>query len=54
MRRMTEQLGEERARLKMLLDGLPGIVFLQAPDGSIRYANRVFRETFGAPDSIPA
>ncbi len=52
LQRLTEQLGEERARFKMLLDGLPVIVFLHATDGSIRYANRLFRETFGEPDMI--
>ena len=31
LHRVTERLDEERARLMMLLDGLPGIVFLQSP-----------------------
>jgi PAS domain S-box-containing protein len=52
LQRMTERLDEERARLRMLLDGLPGIVFLQSLDGSIRYANRLFHETFGEPETL--
>jgi signal transduction histidine kinase len=52
LKRMTDQLREERTRLISLLDGLPGIVFLQAPNRSIRFANRVFRETFGDPECM--
>jgi PAS domain S-box-containing protein len=39
----------ERRRLFSLLDSLPVFVYLKAPDYRIRFANRVFRETFGQP-----
>lgn len=44
------QLKTERERLYQLLDRLPAFVYLQAPDCSIRFANRYFRETFGEPE----
>ncbi|MCL4500684.1 MAG: PAS domain S-box protein [Deltaproteobacteria bacterium] len=37
----------ERQRLYALLDGLPGLVYLKAPDFSLKFANRVFREVCG-------
>lgn len=43
-------LVEERKRLFALLDELPGYVYLQGQDYSIRFANRRFREYFG--DSV--
>jgi PAS domain S-box-containing protein len=50
-RRAAEMAVEaERQRLYALLDGLPGFIHLKAPDYSIRYANRVFQETFGVED----
>ncbi len=42
-----ELLHAEQQRLFAVLDGLPGFVYLQAPDYSIRFANRYFRERFG-------
>jgi signal transduction histidine kinase/PAS domain-containing protein len=39
----------ERRRLFSLLDALPAIVYLKAPDYSIRFANRHFRTCFGDP-----
>ena len=33
-----------------LLEGLPAFVFVQMPDYTIRYANRVFRDLFGDPE----
>ncbi|HPZ43886.1 MAG TPA: PAS domain S-box protein [Bacillota bacterium] len=49
-RRQAEQkLETERKRLFSLLDELPAIVYLQARDYSIRYANRSFREKLGDP-----
>ncbi|MCL4503403.1 MAG: PAS domain S-box protein, partial [Deltaproteobacteria bacterium] len=42
-----EALKAERQRLYALLDGLPGLVYLKAPDFSIKFANRVFREICG-------
>lgn len=44
-----EALRAERQRLFALLDGLPAFVYLKAPDGSIRFANRTFRDLFGEP-----
>ncbi len=50
-RRQAElKLETERKRLFSLLDELPAIVYLQASDYSIRYANRSFREKLGDPD----
>ena len=47
-RRAAEMTVEaERQRLYALLDGLPGLVYLKAPDYSLRFANRLFRETCG-------
>ncbi|MBI5606547.1 MAG: PAS domain S-box protein [Deltaproteobacteria bacterium] len=49
-RRKAEASAEkERKRLFTLLDGLPASVYLQAPDYTIRYANRYFLEYFGDP-----
>jgi signal transduction histidine kinase len=39
----------ERKRLYALLDGLPAIVYLKAPDYTIRFANRHFRTRYGDP-----
>jgi PAS domain S-box-containing protein len=44
-----ETLQHERQRLFDLLENLPVYVYLQAPDYSIRFANRCFRERFGEP-----
>ncbi|GAB63669.1 MAG: PAS domain-containing sensor histidine kinase [Candidatus Jettenia sp.] len=43
----------DQKRFFSLLNELPGYVFLQAPDYSIRYANRYFCEIFGKPDGKP-
>ena len=42
-----EMLAAEHQKLFSLLDELPVFVYLKAPDFSIRFANRVFRNTFG-------
>jgi PAS domain S-box-containing protein len=49
-KRAQEALKTERERLFALFDGLPAYVYLQAPDHSIRFANRSFRERFGEPE----
>jgi signal transduction histidine kinase len=41
-------LQRDRRILYSLLDGIPGFVFLRAPDYSIRFANRYFHELFGS------
>jgi len=40
-------LKKQRQRLFSLLNRLPAFVYLQAPDHSIRFANRYFRQHFG-------
>jgi len=52
-KRAEEALENERQRLFGLLEELPAYVYLQAPDHSIRFANRYFRERFGAPEGRP-
>ncbi|MDY7034389.1 MAG: PAS domain-containing protein, partial [Thermodesulfobacteriota bacterium] len=49
-KRGEEALTAERYRLFSLLEELPGFVYLQAPDYSIRFCNRYFREQFGKPE----
>lgn len=44
---VQEALSTERRQLFSLLDGLPVSVYLQAPDHSLRFANRHFRDLFG-------
>lgn len=48
-KRAEEALQNERKRLFSLLDNLPAFVYLQAPDYSIRFANRYYRDHFGEP-----
>ncbi|WP_017714745.1 PAS domain S-box protein [Kamptonema formosum] len=43
-------LQAERQRLRSLIDGIPAFLYLQAPDYSVRLANRQFREQFGEPE----
>jgi len=52
-KRAEEALKAERGRLYSLLDALPAFVYLQAPDYSVRFANRYFREHFGDPEGKP-
>jgi len=47
---VQDALRAERRRLYSLLDGLPAFVYLKAPDYTIRFANRGFRELFGDPE----
>lgn len=42
-----EQLRVEKENFLRFFDGLPFFAYLQEKDYSIRYANRVFRETYG-------
>jgi signal transduction histidine kinase/PAS domain-containing protein len=44
-------LDDERRRLFSLLNELPALVYLKAPDYSIRFANRQFRARFGEPEA---
>lgn len=52
-KRVEEALEAERRRLFSLLDGLPALVYLQAPDYSIRFSNLYFWERFGKPGKKP-
>ncbi len=49
LRRAEAALEAERRRLFSLLEELPAYVYLKAPDYSIKFANRFFRERFGDP-----
>ncbi len=50
----TEQaLEKERQRFFALLETLPAYVYLQAPDHSIRFANRYYRQLFGDTEGVP-
>ena len=49
-KRIEEAIRIERQRLYSILDLFPGLVYLQAPDYSIRYANRSFIEQYGEPN----
>ena len=42
-----EALCLERKRLNMLIENVPGYIYLQAPDYSVRYANNYFTKHFG-------
>jgi PAS domain S-box-containing protein len=46
-KKAEKTVAHERQRLFDLLENLPVYVYLQAPDSSIRFANRYFRERFG-------
>ena len=46
----TGQLESERQRLFSLLEELPVFVYLRAPDHTVRFANRYFRDHFGDPE----
>lgn len=48
-----EALEIERERLFTVFEMLPVFVYLQAPDYSVRFANRMFREYFGDPGERP-
>lgn len=53
LRRAEAALEAERRRLLSLLEELPAYVNLKAPDYSIKFANRFFRERFGDPGGRP-
>ncbi len=48
-----EALKKERQKLFSVLDIMPMFVYLQAPDHSVRFTNRKFRELFGDPGNRP-
>jgi len=52
-RRNEEQILAERERLFQLLDQLPGSIYLQTPDHSIKYANQRFTDEYGSDFSKP-
>ncbi|MFZ5645746.1 MAG: PAS domain S-box protein [Bacillota bacterium] len=49
-RRVEEALRSERQRLYTVLNELPAIIYLQAPDYTIPFANRLFRDNYGDPE----
>jgi PAS domain S-box-containing protein len=53
LRQAEAALEAERRRLLSLLEELPAYVYLKAPDFSIQFANRFFRERFGNPGDRP-
>jgi|GEM_PF-1097241 len=53
-RRQAEAVAEgERQRLFSVLDVMPALVYLQAPDYSVPFVNQRFRELFGDPGDRP-
>jgi PAS domain S-box-containing protein len=53
-RKTAEQkVQQERKRLFSVLDTMPAFVYLQAPDYSVPFVNRTFRELFGDPGDLP-
>jgi PAS domain S-box-containing protein len=53
LRQAEMALEAERRRLMSLLEELPAYVYLKAPDYSIKFANRFFREKIGDPGDRP-
>ncbi|MEZ4527514.1 MAG: PocR ligand-binding domain-containing protein [Desulfobacterales bacterium] len=53
LRHREQLLDFERRRLFSVLEVIPAFVCLQAPDYSVRFANRRFREIFGDPEGKP-
>ncbi len=53
LRQAETALEAERRRLLSLLEELPAYVYLKAPDFSIKFANRFFRERIGDPGDRP-
>jgi len=47
--KLEYKLAAERQRLFSILDGLPALVYLVAPDNSIRFSNKFFQERFKKP-----
>ncbi len=52
-KKAEKKIIEERQRLFSLFDTLPAFVYLQAPDYSIRFANKYYKEHFGETDGKP-
>ncbi len=53
LRQAEEAVKGERQRLFSLLENLPAAIYLVRPDYSLAFANRYFRERFGAPNGRP-
>jgi len=47
--RLESTLQFEQKRFQMLLENIPGYIYLQAPDYTVRYANKYFKKHFGDP-----
>ena len=50
--RAEEESAEATARLRMILDLLPGAVYLIGPDGRLRFVNPGFASLFGVPADL--
>ncbi|OQW91849.1 MAG: hypothetical protein BWK79_15980 [Beggiatoa sp. IS2] len=50
LKQVEEALKKSQERFVSVLDNLPAFIYLCAPDYSIRFANRFFRERFGDPE----
>jgi PAS domain S-box-containing protein len=46
-KRSEESLGESEARYRMLTEAMPQLVWMAAPDGTLQFCNRHFREVTG-------
>lgn len=49
-KKLEKSLEDERKRLYVLLDGLPGLVYVRTSDGNVIYANRKFKDMHGEPN----
>jgi two-component system CheB/CheR fusion protein len=49
-KRMEKKLQVEQERLRAVFEAIPAIVYFQARDYSIPFANRTFRDIFGDPE----
>lgn len=53
LKQKNEECSTERARLFSVLDRLPALVYLIAPDHTISFTNRFFQDRFGDPSNKP-
>jgi PAS domain S-box-containing protein len=52
-KRAEDALKDERERLHTIMDSFPGFVYLQAPDYTIRFASKRFKDEYGEPGNRP-
>jgi len=51
-KKLEKSLEEEHKRLYVLLEGLPGLVYLRTSERNVIFANRNFKEIHGEPDGM--